>query len=160
MLNIILFFTPRILKMMPNSFMCRQWCVCPCQSDCDVLQLSESSSWPFTPRWSTHHYIPFNSRDATRCTSSAIHPTWDPTSYLLGNSVLTPPNIICFWRPGCVISAFVFRFRKYFPCQQRPSPGKWLVGSEEGGLAWWVKKEELSDNLGKHKRVIRGSNLQ
>lgn len=60
-------------------------------------------------------------------------------------------------RPGCIISAFVISFRKYFPCQQRSSPGKRSTDSKEGGLAWWVKREGLQDNLGKHNRVIWGS---
>lgn len=34
-------------------------------------------------------------------------------------------------------------FRKYFPCQQRSSPGQCSADQEEGGPAWWAKREEL-----------------
>lgn len=34
-------------------------------------------------------------------------------------------------------------FRKYFPCQQRSSPGKCSADREEGGPAWWARREEL-----------------
>lgn len=51
------------------------------------------------------------------------------------------------WRLGHIILAFVICFRKYFPCQQRSSPGKWsvfegrrsgMVGKKGGAVATWV----------------------